>query len=90
MTAIYHRMTDRDHQELARVTKTAGKLAKQTFKLPIEFIAYCIHNKVCRLAIATAVADDALVTFDTPHQADIEHLNAIRLSEIKVLVLEQT
>ena len=58
MTVIYHHMTDRDQQELARVTKTAGKLAKQTFKLPNEVIAHGLHNKAWRLA--TAEADDAM------------------------------
>ena len=56
-------MTDRDQQELARITKTAGKLAKQTFKLPNEVTAHRIYNKAWRLA--TAEADDAPITFDT-------------------------
>ena len=44
MTVIYHHMTDRDQQELAPVTRTAGKLAKQTFKLPNEVKAHRIHG----------------------------------------------
>ena len=56
-------MTDRDQLEIARITKTAGKLAKQIFKLPNEVIANHIHNKAWRLA--TAEADDAPITFDT-------------------------
>ena len=60
---MYHHMTDRDQQELAQVTKTAGKLAKQTFKLPNEVIAHCMHNKVWGLA--TAEADNAPITFNT-------------------------
>ena len=63
MTVIYHHMTDRDQQEIALVTKTAGKLAKQTFKLPNEVIAHPNHNEAWRLA--TAEADDAPITFDT-------------------------
>ena len=63
MTVMYHHVTDRDQQEIARVTKTADILAKQTFKLPNEVIAHRIHNKAWRLA--TAIADDALMIFNT-------------------------
>ena len=57
---------------VVRVTKTAGKLSKQTFTLPSEVKGHRMHNKEWRLA--TAAADDVLITFDTPHQADIELL----------------
>ena len=65
-------MTDRDHQELARVTKTAGELSKQTFK------AHCIHNKAWRLA--TAEADDAPITFDTLPSGRYRHRTTLRMN----------
>ena len=39
------------------------QLSKKTFTLPSEIIGHRIHNKAWRLA--TAIADDALITFDT-------------------------
>ena len=79
MTVIYHHLTDRDQKELARVTKTAGKLAKQTSKLPNEVLDHRIHNKAWRLA--TTVADVGPITFDTlpsGRYRAIKHRTALR------------
>ena len=45
MTIIYHRMSDKDNQELMSVKKSAEKLSKLKLLKPSDTINHRIHNK---------------------------------------------